>query len=302
MCASSLGRAHAWTHPAKPLQPCARPKAKRALTWRTLSGGALVSCARAREQLLGRARPVLKTVLRGFRNNEWHALGARVLVGALVQFGVNWTSPRRGFHVRLASALPWTRPSGATRPIGHRPPTSHCNRRCKEIKANRIFMGQRVADGYDLSHLRPGVMYYCLEDTAKKKRDCYRSSFEVSELIGDDWPSHPRADVFYLTGSGGNGPGDSTGLTLVDITGASGAAETKRANLADWIEAEEDNINALYGQKNKPFVVRGVVLAPFEARYDAKTAQKRGSVDVVFGAKAFALLGGLQQAVGLSED
>jgi len=173
---------------------------------------------------------------------------------------------------------------------------------CKEIEANRIFMGQRVADGYDLSHLRPGVMYYCLEDTAKQLFDCDGSSFEVSELIGDDWPSHPRADVFYLTGSGGNGPGDSTGLTLVDITGASGAAETKRDNLADWIEAEAKNINALYGQKNKPFVVRGVVLAPFQASYNAKTAQKRGSVDVVFGDKAFALLGGLQQAVGLSED
>ena len=89
MCASSLGRAHAWTHPAKPLQPCARPKAKRALIWRTLSGGALVSCARAREQLLGGARPVRKPVRRGSRNNEWHALGARVLVGALVQVGVD---------------------------------------------------------------------------------------------------------------------------------------------------------------------------------------------------------------------
>ena len=89
MCASSLGCAHAWTHPAKPLQPCARPKAKRALIWRTLSGGALVSCARAREQLLGRARPVRRPVLAGFRNNEWHALGARVLVGALVRVGVN---------------------------------------------------------------------------------------------------------------------------------------------------------------------------------------------------------------------
>ena len=89
MCASSLGRAHAWTHPAKPLQPCARPKAKRALIWRTLSGGALVSCARAREQLLGGARPVRKPVLKGYRNHEWHALGARVLVGALVRVGVD---------------------------------------------------------------------------------------------------------------------------------------------------------------------------------------------------------------------
>ena len=194
--------------------------------------------------------------------------------------------------MRLASALPWTRPSGATRPIGHRPPTSHCNRRCKEIEANRIFKGQSVDDGYDLSHLRPGVMYYCLEDTAKRMFDCSGSSFEVSERIADNWPSHPRADVFYLTGSGGKGPGGSTGLTLVDITGASGAAEKKRKNLADWIEAEEKAINKKYGQKKKPFVVRGVVLAPFDTRYNAETAHTRGSVDVVFGADAFALLGG----------
>jgi hypothetical protein len=172
---------------------------------------------------------------------------------------------------------------------------------CEEIRASRIFGGARVNEGYDLGHLRPGVMYYCLEDTAKQYGDCLGSSFQEVEPIGDDWPSHPRADVFYLTGSGGNGPGDSTGLTLVDITGASGAAEKKRDNLANWIEAERENINALYGQ-NKPFAVRGVVLAPFEAKYNAKTAQKRRSVDVVFGPDAFALLGGLQQAVGLSED
>jgi len=170
---------------------------------------------------------------------------------------------------------------------------------CKEIKANRIFKGQKVGDGYDLSHLSPGVMYYCLEDTAKQWLDCPGSFFEVSETIGDDWPSHPRADVFYLTGSGGKGPGGSTGLTLVDITGASGT-ETKRKNLADWIKAERNVINAMYGQKTKPFGVRGVVLAPFD--YKAETAVTRGGVDVVSGAKAYALLGGLQQAVGLSED
>jgi len=105
--------------------------------------------------------------------------------------------------------------------------------------------------------------------------------------------------VFYLTGSGGKGPGGSTGLTLVDITGASGT-ETKRKNLADWIKAERNVINAMYGQKTKPFGVRGVVLAPFD--YKAETAVTRGGVDVVSGAKAYALLGGLQQAVGLSED
>ena len=160
-------------------------------------------------------------------------------------------------------------------------------------------MGQRVAEGYDLSHLRPGVMYYCLEDTAKQYGDCLGSSFQEVEPIGDDWPSHPRADVFYLTGSGGKGPGGSTGLTLVDITGASGT-ETKRNNLADWIKAEKKNINALYGQKTELFEVRGVVLAPFD--YKAETAVTRGGVDVVSGAEAYALLGGLQQAVGLSED
>ena len=105
--------------------------------------------------------------------------------------------------------------------------------------------------------------------------------------------------MFYLTGSGGEGPGGSTGLTLVDITGAS-RTETKRKNLADWIEAEKNNIDDIYGQKTKPFGVRGVVLAPFVNK--AETAATGGGVDVVSGAKAFALLGGLQQAVGLSED
>ena len=88
-------------------------------------------------------------------------------------------------------------------------------------------------------------------------------------------------------------------MTLVDITGASGT-ETKQKNLADWIKAERNVINAMYGQKTKPFGVRGVVLAPFD--YKAETAVTRGGVDVVSGAKAYALLGGLQQAVGLSED
>ena len=92
-------------------------------------------------------------------------------------------------------------------------------------------------------------------------------------------------------------------MTLVDISGASGAAETKkRNNLAGWIEAEEDAINELYRCEFELFVVRGVVLAPFETRYNAENNPTGGSVDVIFGAKAFALLGGLQQAVGLSED
>ena len=150
-------------------------------------------------------------------------------------------------------------------------------------------------DGYDLGHLKLGVMYYCLEDTKKQMFDCYRSTFQVSERNAGNWAPHPRADVFYLTGSDGNGPGGSTGLTLVDITGASGAAERKRGRLADWIEAQEDAINELYGG-DEPFLVRGVVLAPFDTRYNAETAT-RGGVDVIFGADALALLGGLQQAV-----
>ena len=81
----------------------------------------------------------------------------------------------------------------------------------------------------------------------------------------------------------------------VDITGASGAAERKRGRLADWIEAQEDAINELYGG-DEPFLVRGVVLAPFVTRYKAETATK-GGVDVIFGADAFALLGGLQEVV-----
>ena len=81
----------------------------------------------------------------------------------------------------------------------------------------------------------------------------------------------------------------------MDITGASGAAERKRGRLADWIEAQEDAINELYGG-DEPFLVRGVVLAPFDTRYNAETAT-RGGVDVIFAADALALLGGLQQAV-----
>ena len=48
-------------------------------------------------------------------------------------------------------------------------------------------------------------------------------------------------------------------MTLVDISGASGAAERKRNNLAGWIEAEEDAINELYRCEFELFVVRGVV-------------------------------------------
>ena len=90
-------------------------------------------------------------------------------------------------------------------------------------------------------------MYYCLENTTKQMFDCYRSTFQVSERNAGNWAPHPRADVFYLTGSDGNGPGGSTGLTLVDITGGSrsSAVAKKRGNLASWIEAQNDAINEL---------------------------------------------------------
>ena len=172
-----------------------------------------------------------------------------------------------------------------------------------------------MTDGYDLKHLKPGVMYYCLEGKRKKKFDCSGSNFAVTTSKAGNWPSHPRADVFYLTGTGGKGPGGSTGLTLVDITGATGAATQKRKNLADWIEAQEDDINTQYGSSDEPFLVRGVVLAPYDTRYNAEAATPGdeeaatpgdveaatpGDVDVkvIVGADAFALLGALQQAVG----
>ena len=199
-----------------------------------------------------------------------------------------------------ASALPWTRVQVV--PPTQWPPTRphyHCNGRCEEIKKNRIFETGTVTDGYDLKHLKPGVMYYCLEDKQKRKFDCYGSDFAVTTRKAGNWPSHPRADVFYLTGTGGQGPGGSTGLTLVDITGATGAATQKRKNLADWIEAQEDDINTQYGSDDEPFLVRGVVLAPYDTRYNAEAATL-GDVDVkvIAGADAFALLGALQQAVG----
>ena len=338
----------------------------------------LVLCARACEQVLGGARPVRRSVLGGFRNNEWRALGARVLVGALVPVGANWKHLGRRVQVRLGASLDaskWRQP-----PNGHCPDLTHCNGRCKKIAANRIFKGENVDDGSELDHLTPGVLYYCLESTSKQKFHCASSSFEVlKEHIDINWPAHPLADVFYLTGSDGNGPGGSTGLTLVDITGGSrsSAVAKKRGNLASWIEAQNDAINELVdavdavdkdrsiavlldelklssylsrfeeqgwddvdqisrldrdglvnlcrdvglAQKpghqarfiehfrerererereqerpKQPFVVRGVILAPFVTRYKAETATK-GGVDVIFGADAFALLGGLQEVV-----
>ena len=198
--------------------------------------------ALAREQVLDRARTVRRTVLAGFRNDEWHAVGARVLVGARVRVGFNGSSLGRTIHVRLSASLD-ARLSGAT-PTQWPPtrPHYHCNGRCEEIKKNRIFETGTVTDGYDLKHLKPGVMYYCLEDKEKKKFDCYGSDFAVTTRKAGNWPSHPRADLFYLTGTGGQGPGGSTGLTLVDITGATGAATQKRKNLADWIEFQSLSI------------------------------------------------------------
>ena len=53
------------------------------------------------------------------------------------------------------------------------------------------------------------------------------------------------------------------------------------------------------GSDDEPFLVRGVVLAPYDTRYNAEAATP-GDVDVkvIAGADAFALLGALQQAVG----
>ena len=85
--------------------------------------GALVSCVRAlaREQVLDRARTVRRTVLAGFRNDEWHAVGARVLVGARVQVSFNGQSLGRTIHVRLGASLD-ARPSVVPHtPNGHRP-------------------------------------------------------------------------------------------------------------------------------------------------------------------------------------
>ena len=106
--------------PAKPLQPCP--------TQSVPSSGGLspegYSCyvrALASRFVLGGARTVCRSVLEGSRNNEWHALGALVLVGAFVQVGVNWTSLGRGIQVRLGAprrfpASKWRHP-----PNGHRP-------------------------------------------------------------------------------------------------------------------------------------------------------------------------------------
>jgi hypothetical protein len=303
MCASSLKRAHAWTHPAKPLQPCARPTKRSVPSSDGPSPAGRSSHVRALASSYSEGRDLYANqflnaneIMSGTpleRAYLWVLSCRSALTGRV--FGEAFMcASRRRFPGRVQVAPPTQ--------CGHRPPTSHCNRRCEEIRASRIFGGARVNEGYDLKHLRPGVMYYCLEDTAKQESHCVGSSFEVMQRNAGNWPSHPRADVFYLTGSGGNGPGGSTGLTLVDISGASGAAETKRNNLAGWIEAEEDAINERYRCEFKPFVVRGVVLAPFETRYKRKDNPTGGSVDVIFGAKAFALLGGLQQAVGLSED
>jgi hypothetical protein len=305
MCASSLKRAHAWTHPAKPLQPCARPTKRSVPSSDGPSPAGRSSHVRALASSYSEGRDLYANqflnaneIMSGTpleRAYLWVLSCRSALTGRV--FGEAFMcASRRRFPGRVQVAPPTQ--------CGHRPPTSHCNRRCEEIRASRIFGGASVNEGYDLKHLKPGVMYYCLEDTAKQESHCVGSSFEVMQRNAGNWPSHPRADVFYLTGSGGNGPGGSTGLTLVDISGASGAAETKRNNLAGWIEAEEDAINERYRCEFKLFVVRGVVLAPFETRYNAENnpPPTGGSVDVIFGARAFALLGGLQQAVGLSED
>ena len=71
-----------------------------------------------------------------------------------------------------------------------------------------------------------------------------------------------------------------------------GGRESERAS-----EREREREREREQERPKqPFVVRGVVLAPFVTRYKAETATK-GGVDVIFGADAFALLGGLQEVV-----
>ena len=98
--------------------------------------GALVSCVRAlaREQVLDRARTVRRTVLSGFRNDEWHAVGARVLVGARVQVGFNGRSLGRNIHVRLGASLD-ARPSGATHPMATDPPSLTLQRQVQRDQA-----------------------------------------------------------------------------------------------------------------------------------------------------------------------
>ena len=138
-----------------------------------------------------------------------------------MQVGVNWTSLGRGIQVRLGAprrfpASKWRHP-----PNGHRPDlTLQRQVQTDQAESHLRGGGERGRRLYDLGHLKLGVMYYCLENTTKQMFDCYRSTFQVSERNAGNWPPHPRADVFYLTGSDGNGPGGSTGLTLVWISRA----------------------------------------------------------------------------------
>jgi hypothetical protein len=128
---------------------------------------------------------------------------------------------------------------------------------CTELLAARIFTGGNISDGYDLSAVKCGVMYYAKEGV-------------------EDLPMHPLGDIFFRTKDGK--------LVLVDITGGSDNLCTKKGEaIADWIKAVQPELADL--------TLHGVVLAP-SAEGESSSA---GSVEVVRGEAARAHLRGLRQ-------
>ena len=120
VCASSSGCAHAWTQPAKPLQPCATQRVP------SSSGLYPVGCSSYVRALASRYSAGRDLFVDQFLE------ASEIMSGAPLERAYLWvlscqsalTGKILGEEFRCASALPWTHPSGANHPMATAP-TSH---------------------------------------------------------------------------------------------------------------------------------------------------------------------------------
>ena len=134
---------------------------------------------------------------------------------------------------------------------------------CRELLRARLFPGDN-SGVYDTSFLRPDILYYVDERDGK--------------------PTHPLADVFFIT--------ENKKLVLINITGGDARKVLqKRRNLLNWIELTGGCING--------YTLYGVVLAPHDSSGKSSTAYvpntATSEVVVVRGMDARIHLRGLDQ-------
>jgi len=142
--------------------------------------------------------------------------------------------------------------------------------KCNCLMPSRLFLGSDSSN-YDLSFLKPNIMYY------------------ADERVGGR-TAHPIADLFFIT--------RDDKLVLIGIYGGNKRAAVweKKDKLVNWIAREQSRIpkkkeNDVELPNIPKYKLEGIVLAP----HTKVKSYKVNNVLVVAGEHALKLLGGLQQ-------